>query len=301
MFSEWLLPASLVLTMLAMGCTLTRWDFVYLVRFPKAVFTGLSVQLLALPLVAIVIAYLAPLQLSWKMGIVLTAACPGGASAGLVSFLLGGNLALNIVITSVNSFITLFTIPLVMKLAAALFRTGISQEIRLPVGETILFVFLTTVLPALVGMLLRHKYGPVVARWAKRLKPLVAALMALALVGVLFWEPESEKLSADIMLLLLPYMFLVNLLGLSAALFFTRLLKLGTRNAVSITTEIGLQNTAMAIGLAASNMVFNDHAMGYPAAVYATFSFFTALLLAMHLRRRTIRAFLRRKLKIFTV
>lgn len=295
MFSDWILPASIFLTMLAMGCTLTRWDFLYLFKFPKAALTGLAVQMLALPLIAFVIAWVMPLELSYRMGIVLTAACPGGASAGLVAFLLSGNLALNIVMTSVNSFLTLFTIPLIMNITAMALRTGLSAQIHMPVGETVLFVFLTTVLPALLGMGLRMRFGLVVARTARRLKPLVAAVMAVALLGVLFVDAESDKLSMQVYGGLFPVMFLLNASGLAAGLLFSRLLHLGIRNSVSITTEVGLQNTAMAIGLAASDMVFNDHVMGYPAAVYASFSFFTALAVAAYLRRNTIRAFLRRK------
>lgn len=281
--------------MLAMGCTLTRWDFLYLFKFPKAALTGLAVQMLALPLIAFGIAWVLPMELSYRMGVVLTAACPGGASAGLVAFLMSGNLALNIVMTSVNSFLTLFTIPLIMNFTAMAFRTGLSTQIHMPVSETILFVFLTTVLPALLGMGLRMRFGPLVARTARQLKPLVAAVMAIALLGVLFVDAESDKLSTQVYGSLFPVMFLLNAGGLTAGLFFARLLRLGIRNSVSITTEVGLQNTAMAIGLAASDMVFNDHAMGYPAAVYASFSFFTALAVAAYLRRRTIMALMRRK------
>ncbi|MCS6981512.1 MAG: hypothetical protein NZM65_04875 [Flavobacteriales bacterium] len=295
MFSDWLLPATILLTMLAMGCTLTKWDFLYLLKFPKAAITGLAVQLLGLPAIALVVASVAPLDLSAKMGIVLTAACPGGASAGLVAFLLGGNLALNIVITSVNSLITLFSIPMVMKLAASLLGTALGRKIHMPVQETVTYIFFTTVLPAALGIFLRQKWGPPVAQWAKRMKPVVAALMMLALLGVLFWEKDSEKLSLPVVLSLLPYMLTLNVLGLGAGLFFSRLLGLGTRNSVSITTEVGLQNTAMAIGLASSDLVFNDTSLGHPAAVYATFSFFTALAMAMWLRRRTVIAFVRRK------
>lgn len=278
-----------------MGCTLTRWDFLYLFRFPKAALTGLAVQMLALPLIAFVLAWLLPMNLSYRLGVVLTAACPGGASAGLVAFLMSGNLALNIVITSVNSFLTLFTIPLIMNVTAMAFRTGLSAQVHMPVEETFIFVFLTTVLPALAGMFIRMRLGSVVARTARRLKPLVAAVMAVALLGVLFIDKESDQLSPGVFAGLFPVMLLLNAGGLAAGLLFSRVLKLGIRNSVSITTEVGLQNTAMAIGLAASDLVFNDHSMGYPAAVYASFSFFTALGVAAWLRRKTILAFLRRK------
>ncbi len=53
----------------------------------------------------------------------IIAACPGGATSNLVTYLLRGNVALSISMTALNSLITLITIPLVVTLSLELFHS----------------------------------------------------------------------------------------------------------------------------------------------------------------------------------
>lgn len=66
--------------MLGMGLTLTLEDFKRVVTYPKAVVIGLVAQLIVLPIVGFGIASVFPLNSQLAVGVMILAACPGGAT-----------------------------------------------------------------------------------------------------------------------------------------------------------------------------------------------------------------------------
>ena len=98
-----LLLGALALVMFGLGLSLSLGDFVRLRQHPKAVLLALAIQMLLLPAVAwglIVGLGVAPV---YAVGLMLLAASPGGVSANLFSHLFGGNVAMNISLTAINT------------------------------------------------------------------------------------------------------------------------------------------------------------------------------------------------------
>lgn len=181
-FSEIFLPITLAIITLGMGLSLTDRDFRNIFLHPRAVATGLISQMLLLPLIAFFIAQISNIDPLYKVGLMIIAACPGGATSNLVTYLLKGNVALSISMTAINSVITLITIPLVVTLSLEFF---IHQDasIRLNVGETMVNVFLITLLPAFAGTRIR-KWKPLFAdSLEKPLKIILPILLALYIQG----------------------------------------------------------------------------------------------------------------------
>ena len=101
----------LTLLMFDLGLALRPADFRLLAERPKAVFVGLTGQILLLPLIAWAVAsgfHLAPL---FFLGVMLIACSPGGSSSNVFSMLAGGDVALSVSLTAFSSIITLFTGP----------------------------------------------------------------------------------------------------------------------------------------------------------------------------------------------
>src|SRR5574339_1173450 len=104
-----LLPLALAIVMLGLGLSLTLDDFRRVGRQPRAVVVALGCQLVLLPALCfgLVLAFgLSPLL---AVGMMLLAASPGGTTANLFSHLYGGDVALNITLTALNSVIAVAT------------------------------------------------------------------------------------------------------------------------------------------------------------------------------------------------
>ena len=111
LFSQYILPVTLGLIMINLGLSLHLEDFRLIFSEPKALIAGLFCQMILLPAIAFTVAALSNLPDPIKIGIVLISICPGGATSNLITYLLKGNVALSISLTSINSILILFTIP----------------------------------------------------------------------------------------------------------------------------------------------------------------------------------------------
>ena len=149
------LPLALAIIMLSMGLSLVPEDFLRVTKYPKAVAIGLISQLILLPIIGFIIAKIVPMQPAIAMGLMIIALCPGGVSSNVITFLAKGDVALSVTLTAFSSFITVFTIPIFGNLAYQHF-IGKTAAIALPIGATILQIFLMTLLPISLGMIFRQ-------------------------------------------------------------------------------------------------------------------------------------------------
>lgn len=284
-FSDIFLPATLTVITLGMGLSLTQKDFENIFSYPKAVITGIVCQMLLLPGLAFMIASMSNMPASAKVGLMIIAACPGGATSNLITYILRGNVALSISMTAINSLITLLTIPIIVTFSMDHFMHEglqvVNQAGRLPVkslnvGETMVNVFLVTLLPAYVGTRIR-KWRPKLADGLEKyLKYIMPFMLILMYVGVVFVDRSDRSNTIRDSMGILPYALSLNLLALGSGLGIARALKLRVVNQFTISVEVGLQNSALAI-FVASTLLEHDEIALVPV-VYGSFSFFTTLL-----------------------
>jgi len=275
LFSGYFLPATLAIITLGMGLSLTDRDFTNILVQPKAVITGLCCQMILLPVIAFLIARFSHMDPLFKAGLMIVAACPGGATSNLVTYLLRGNVALSISMTALNSIITLVTIPLVVTISLGIF---IHQDaaIKLDVGETILKVFLITILPAFAGTRIRKWRSEFADRLERPLRIIMPLLLLIIYAGVIFIEQGAESASRSDYISVFPYALLLNVLAMVAGLLVARSLRLAVKNQFTIAIEVGLQNSGLAIVVAVT--LLGSHAMALVSVIYGSFSFFSTLL-----------------------
>ncbi len=187
LFTAVLLPLALATVMLGMGLSLILEDFQRITRYPKAVAVGTVCQILLLPLIGVVITLVVPMQPEIAMGLIVLAACPGGPSSNLVTYLAKGDVALSVTLTAVNSIITVFTIPIFTNLAFQYFL-GESAAIALPIGRTMLQIFLITLLPTAIGMVIRHYFPDTARRLETQMSRLAIGLLGLLILLLLVKE-----------------------------------------------------------------------------------------------------------------
>lgn len=274
-----LLLGALALVMFGLGLSLSLGDFVRLRQHPRAVLLALAIQMLLLPAVAwglIVGLGVAPV---YAVGLMLLAASPGGVSANLFSHLFGGNVAMNISLTAINTVLSIVSLPLITNWAIATFaQTG--QVVPLQFGKVFEVVGVILV-PVLIGMAVSSKQPGFAARMEKPMKAFSAlVLAAFAVIAIAKeWTALTQSFSS-----LGPVVLAFNLLSLLSGYYLSRWAGLDKPMATAVSFEIGIHNSTLAIFVALS--VLQNFQLALPAAIYSVSMYLTASLFGMLVLRR---------------
>jgi BASS family bile acid:Na+ symporter len=161
-----LLLVALALVMFGLGLSLSLGDFRRLVHHPKAVAIALLLQAVLLPLACWGIVVALGLSPVYAVGLMLLAASPGGVSANLFSHLFGGNVAMNISLTAINTLLSIVTLPLIANLAIAAFINS-GQVVPLQFGK-VAEVIAVVLVPVVIGMAVAARAPAFAARMESR-------------------------------------------------------------------------------------------------------------------------------------
>jgi len=278
-FTAVLLPLALAVVMLGMGLSLVPQDLQRITRDPKAVAVGTLCQVLLLPLIGVLITLFIPMRSTIAVGLIVLAVCPGGPSSNLITYLAKGDVALSVTLTALSSIITVFTIPIFTNLAIQYFM-GQSAAISLPIGQTMLQIFLITLLPTAIGMGIRHQFPNTAKQIEKQMSRLAAGLLALIIVLLLI--REGSKLPGFIVQVGIGVL-LLNLLATLAGFLVGKLFRLPLAQQTCIAIEVGIQNGMLAIAITAG--LLNNLDMAIPAAVYSLLMYLTGFGIILYGRK----------------
>lgn len=269
--------------MFGIGLNLRPANFKRVFIQPKGILYGLFGQLFIMPTLGFLVAYLAPIDPVFKLGIVLITACPGGTSSNLITFLLNGRVALSVSITAFNSFLIIFSIPIILELGIDMFL-GKNEDISLSIYETFSEISLTVILPVVLGMFFLHAF----TRTAIRIKPYLRYILPLLLVimfsFVLFVENKSDNATSfNYNLGLLIPALIINVGAMLIGYFSSGWIGIKHSGKFTIAIEMGLQNSALAIYVA--NNLLKLDGLATIAVLYGSFSFFTTFIIAYLMRQ----------------
>ncbi len=276
-YIDFLVSGVLATIMFGVGLSINLSDLREIWRSPKAFFYGLFAQMVLLPVIAILFTFFTDLSPAIKTGFIILAACPGGTTSGLVNVFFRGNVALSVALTTINSILTLFTIPLLANMALTIYF-GKHSVFELPFLETFLQIFFITLLPAALGVLVKLKWTRLAEKIQKPVRNILLILFAGVYLLVTFIDKSKggSGITFREALQIFPYALLINAVGFSAGLLMGKVGKTGLRSAFTMGIEVALQNTTLAL-LVAGTLIHSNE-MVKPALVYALFSFWTALL-----------------------
>ncbi len=279
-----LVSAVLATIMFGVGLSINFNDLRQIYRSPKALILGLVSQMIILPLIAFLTVAFTDLPATVKVGFIILAACPGGTTSGFVTVLFRGNVALSVSLIAVNSLLTLATIPLLVNLALTVF-TGRHSAFELPLVASFLQIFFITLLPAMTGVLLRYFKGNIADKIQKPVRTVMIILFAGVYMIIAFAKESSggSGITGADLWSILPYAVLINLAGFAAGMAMGMFGKTGLRTSWTIGVEVALQNTTLALLVAGTLIQSNE--MVKPALVYALFSFWTALLYGLVVKK----------------
>ncbi len=257
MLTQIVLPLALAMMMLVMGLSLRPAHFVAVAREPKLILLGLALQLLLLPALAFLLVLVLSLPATLAIGLVILAACPGGATSNVISHLSGGDASLSVTLTALITLLAPLTLPLWVN--TQLQWLNLDQlDLYLPWLPTLMPLLLVTVLPLLLGMALAASYPRRVSPalpWLNRLSLLLFMALVIAMAVA-----NSERLPQLWSQATLACLGLCLLAMMSTALI-SRLLQLGERRSITLMVEVGIQNAGTAMLISATILQRPDLAL----------------------------------------
>ncbi len=267
------LPLALAVIMFGMGLSLRFDDFKRILIYPKAVSLGLFNQLVLLPIVAFGIAILFQLPAELAVGLMILAACPGGATSNLITHLAKGDSALSITLTAFSSLITVITIPFIVNFSIVYFMPG-GEEQKLEILGTVIAVLAITIIPVVIGMMVLKKAPQLAQKWDKPFRQFSAVFFVLIIVAALAKERENL---VQFFIEAGPASLALNLATLGLGYGLAKLAGLNFRQSLTIAVESGIQNGTLGITIAATLIV--NSVMTIPSAIYGLLMFGTAALI----------------------
>ncbi|MCJ8319470.1 MAG: bile acid:sodium symporter family protein [Colwellia sp.] len=272
------IPICIFLIMMGMGLSLAIDDFKRVVTYPKAVAIGLINQLLFLPIIGFILANIMPLEPEYAVGVMLLVLCPGGTTSNMFTHLAKGDVALSVTMTAVASLITVFSIPIVLNLSLVHFM-GEGNEFNLPIIATMFSLMKLTIVPIVIGMIIKAYY-PKVANGCQKYVSRFGILFLTLLMIFLTYIQQDIVISA--LIAAGPVSLLLNLSTMALGYYSSKWFGLTMAQRTSITIEVGLQNSTLSMFMALTLLA--NYKMSFTPAIYTLTMLFTAGVLVKFLR-----------------
>ena len=251
--------------MFCIGLELKLSNFKIILKQPKSIIIGTLAQLVLHPLIAWFLLGFLNIPDEFKIGIILIASCPGGASSNAFSYLIKADVALSVLLTSLSSLLSIFTIPIIVS-TYIYFSVGDSLSFNLPFFKLLIQNVIFLLVPIVIGMILnryKEEFVKKISFWTKKLP----IYLLLLLITVFFIENRKviietfSTLSIAVLVLVVGVMLISYLISLA--------LKIKKPQRQTIIIGVGIKNVAQAMLIAASPIILNNSEIAIPAVLYA--------------------------------
>lgn len=255
LLTQLILPIALALMMFSMGLALTFSDFRRVRTFPRPAIQGILMQLLLLPVIAWAMILLLSLWIEvpqmLAFGILILAACPGGATSNVISHLAGGDGALSISMTAVVSLLMPFIVPISLAYQLS-WLGGDPLGIQLPIMKTIMQLLLVTVAPVLLAMVLRYYWPKTIIKVEPVFRRVMGFLFFLLVVLLLLVQwPQLKQLGDFILLLCIALSLSLCIVAMAISYWIAKQQGFDMRTGKTLAIEVGIQNAGTGIFIAA--------------------------------------------------
>lgn len=287
LYEEHFAQVQLCLFMMGMGATLTVGDFAKVLRRPRALGVVLAYQILVSPFIALAVIQLFGFTGGIAVGLILTAAMPGGATAKAFVVLGRGSAPLAISLTVVSTLAAIVTVPITLQLLA---RDYIPASFEMPTARIVRDVACFVLAPLAVGMALGSRVPLrrlVLSRWLIRVGFLVVFVMIVCALGSQRIKPGDRGMIVPIAIVVFA------VLCQQIVMLPFRILGWPRAETVTAGMEITMRNMNLALLLKAS--LFPDRGPDELAVIgtevmfvvlfYAGAAFFIGLPLALNFLR----------------
>ncbi|HEX8873500.1 MAG TPA: bile acid:sodium symporter family protein [Nitrosospira sp.] len=230
----------LAFIMLCMGLTLTFEDFRRIANMPRAVAIGFAAQYSIMPLLGWSVAQALELPPHFAIGLILVGCCPGGTASNLVTYIAGADVALSVVMTVCSTLAAVVLTPLLTQFYAGA---------MVPVDAWLLFeqTLKVVIIPVVLGVLL-NRWAPRLVASVMPVAPLLSVIGICLICAVMFAAHSSAILTHGLELVIA--VALLHGGGFLLGYYFARVFGYQHQSARTISIEVGMQNSGLAIVLA---------------------------------------------------
>ncbi|MGB2531989.1 bile acid:sodium symporter family protein [Leuconostoc suionicum] len=233
----------LMIVLFGMGITLTPTDFKRVARNPLQIILGTIAHYVIMPLIAFLLVHLFGLTGAAAVGVILVGSAPSGTSSNVMSFLSGGDVALDVSIGLLSTLLAPIMIPTLLKLLAG-------KLVHVPFASMFFSAFQIVVIPIVLGVIVHMIFKEHVQKVIE-IMPLISQVAILVIILAVL-SANSKTILAVSTLILVPVIILHNLLGYLLGYGFSKMMKMKTPQQKAITFEVGMQDSALASTLAIS-------------------------------------------------
>lgn len=270
-YSSWILG----IIMLGMGMTMTPASFKEVLKQPKAVAVGLIAQFVIMPSTAYALAIGLDFPKPLAIGVILVGCCPSGTASNVITYLAKGNTSLSITCSCLATLLAPLITP-------ALFYLLASEWLEIDAWAMFKSIITIVLLPAMLGMLLRVLFRKTVDACLE-VTPIISVLgIAIILMGIVGANKDALFESG---LEVFAIVVLHNALGLLLGYWAAKLFRLKEPDSRAISIEVGMQNSGLAVALAAAHFAAMPLA-ALPSAIFSVWHNVSGSMLASYWRRK---------------
>ncbi|MDO4337163.1 MAG: bile acid:sodium symporter family protein [Eubacteriales bacterium] len=253
-YTSWFLGAA----MFGMGLTIKVEDFKAVLTRPKEIIIGCIAQYTIMPLSAWALSMLLKLPPDLAVGVILVGCCPGGTASNVITYIAGGDVSLSVGMTIVSTLLAPIMTPFLTYLLA-----GAWVDVSL--AAMIISVTKVILVPVLLGIVIHRILGRAMEKISS-VVPLISVVAIVMIIAGIVANNVEKILTCG--LLVLGVVMLHNLLGLLLGLGASKVFKVEYDKATAIAIEVAMQNSGLAVSLAAANFASNPLAT-LPGAIFS--------------------------------
>lgn len=233
--------------MFGMGLTIQGGDFKVIFTKPKEILVGCAAQYTVMPLAAWLLCVIFHLPADLAIGVILVGCCPGGTASNVITYIAGGDVALSVGMTIVSTLLAPIMTPVLVYFLGGAW-------VKVSLLAMVVSVIKVVLLPVVLGLLLHHLFEKAIARIQDFLPLVSVAAIVMIIAGIVAANREKLITSG---ILMLGIVVLHNLFGMGIGFGIARLFRIEDKKAIAIAIEVGMQNSGLAVSLAATNFAAN--------------------------------------------
>ena len=244
--------------MFGMGLTIKMDDFKRVFSRPKEILIGFIAQYTIMPVIAWILCQVMQLPTDLALGVILVGCCPGGTASNVITYIAGGDVALSVGMTIVSTLAAPVMTPFLVYILAGAW-------VEVSFWAMVLSVVKVILVPVLLGILLRTLAGDHVDK-VSDVMPLISVVAIVMIIGGIVAINAEKILSCGV--LVLGVVAIHNFCGMMLGLLAAKIFHVEYTRATAIAIEVGMQNSGLAVSLAAANFVANPLAT-LPGAIFS--------------------------------
>ncbi len=234
---------------------------------------GVLLQYSVMPFAAFAVSLLMGLPLELMVGMMLVGSASGGTASNVICFLANGDVALSISLTLASTLLGVVMLP-------ALTGLYVGESVPVPIVSMLLSVGKIVILPVFAGLLIN-------TLWREKLERLSGVFPLISMMGIVFVIAIIVALNqakiTSVGATLIFAIALHNSIGLLAGFFGARLLGCSDKVARTLSIEVGMQNSGLAVALA---LKYFGATAAIPGALFSIWHNLTGSVLASFWSRK---------------